>query len=130
MLAGLVEALRPGPMRAGAAVLLAPNEGMLSSARALKPAIEEAMNKAAGRTVRVEFALAEPLAHGHDDDGDPGHEPAPAARPRPVANPAAFAQVQSHPLIRRAMDVLGARLVDVQPMEPEPNAARENAAHD
>jgi hypothetical protein len=26
--------------------------------------------------------------------------------------------------------VLGARLVDVQPMEPEPNAARENAAHD
>lgn len=125
MLAGLAEALRPGRMSPGAAVLLAPNEGMLSSARALKGAIEEAMTKAAGRAMRVEFALAETPAPGTDEQWDGSHDDAPAVTTRPAANPAAFAQVQSHPLVRRAMDVLGARLVDVQPMEPEPDTGSE-----
>lgn len=87
-------------LEGGEARLVARDASALASAKPVRLSIEEVMSKAAGRTVRVELALAA--------------EAEPAARVQPMVDTAARAEAERHPLVRRAAEVLGARLVDVQ----------------
>ena len=87
--------------RPGIVVVRGKSPDALAAAKARKASIEEFLSKAAGRTVRVEF----------QSSGD-----APPTSPRAGANvdAHAIAAAQSHPLVRRAMEILDARLIDVQ----------------
>lgn len=99
-------------LREGVARLVGPRE-MVVAARNKITEIESLFRQATGSPVRVQIEAAsaevrEPMA------GDPSALAAPAA-PR--------APMQEHPLVRQAIDQLGATLVRIQPRVKPPGAS-------
>lgn len=82
-------------------VLVAKTPSERDAASARKSAIENAARDMTGRSVRVTIKLA-------------GGEAAPRTPSTPAVDAAAYAQAQASPLVRRAIELFDARLVDVQ----------------
>lgn len=106
-MAPIAEPLVLERLDAGVAVVSAPTPIALGAARTRRTAIEDALSKAAGRTIRLELRAAD----------------VPASSPPATANvpdTAARAQAMNNPLVRRAVELFNATVVDVQ---DEPGAA-------
>jgi hypothetical protein len=99
--APIVEPLSLEKIEGNVAVVTAPTTTALGAARTRRGAIEEGLSKALGRTIRLELRAAESA-------------PGSAAAPRSVVDTAARAQAMSNPLVRRAVELFDARVVDVQ----------------
>lgn len=94
----------------GSLVRLRPMDGSsASSARARKAQLEELLSAEAGRSVRVEF--------------DPPASGASRAMPAGVVDAALHAEASRNPLVRRAMELFDARVIDVRPEDPGAGAS-------
>ncbi|MBL8745416.1 MAG: hypothetical protein JNK58_03565 [Phycisphaerae bacterium] len=99
--APVIELLTLEKIEGNVAVVCAPTAGALGAARTRRGAIEDGLSKALARNMRLELKAAETPA------GDP-------RAPEAVVDTAARAQAMSNPLVRRAVELFDARVVDVQ----------------
>jgi hypothetical protein len=99
--APIVEPLRLEKIEGNVAVVIAPTTTALGAARTRRGAIEEGLSKALGRTIRLELRAAEAA-------------PDSASAPASAVDTAARAQAMNNPLVRRAVELFDARVVDVQ----------------
>lgn len=98
----VIESLTIERESAGQVVLAANDQETLSAARAMKSTLDDLLSKAAGRTLRSELKLA-------DGAG-------PQVVVREVGfDAAAHHEAMSNPLVRKAVELFDARLIDVQP---------------
>lgn len=96
---------------AGVLILRAATATEASTARARVSSINDMLSTVAERTLRVDIRVLD--APGSDAERDASSGPAPAPR-SPAVDPAAYSAAQSNPLVRRAIELFDARLVDVQ----------------
>lgn len=94
-------------------------------ARTAKAEIEDVLSRAAGRRISLAFQSDDPARDpGPTRDPAPdGPGPAPAAPPAmpPVGTPAPAADPRQHPLVRRAEELLNARVVRVEARQRPPS---------
>jgi len=88
------------------AYLSAPSAESLSMVKPRKAAIEELLGKLLGRTMRIELKLAA--------DAASLPEPAAARQPAGIMDPDDRAAALKNPLVKRAIELFDARLIDVQ----------------
>jgi len=100
----LLESLSLARCEGGVAVVepVKPGQGAYLKARA--PALEDLLSRAAGKPLRLEVREPAPESGG---GGGP-------TAPNAGADSEAYAKALQHPLVRRAAELLGARLVKVE----------------
>ncbi len=111
----LLENLTLERCEGGIAVVVAARPGQSAYLRARGAALEDLLSRAAGRPLRLDVREPEPSSG--------------AETPLPQGagvDSEAYAQALKHPLVRRAAELLGARLIAVErdsPKAPAPDAA-------
>ncbi len=105
-----VESLTFEREHAGVLTLRAPNTTEAATAKARLSSINDLLSTVAGRTVRIDIRTPEAA--------DDSATTSPTAPRSPAVDAAAYAQAQSNPLVRRAMELFDARLVDVRDDTP------------
>lgn len=105
--ASAIESLRLIAVEGSLATVIAPDADSFAAAKARRSAIESALTAAAGRSMRAEIRLVE-------GEGEVRRASAVVAQGAPDTD-----EAMNHPIVRRAMELFGARVIEVRGDEGE-----------
>lgn len=83
------------------------SDSLASYVRNRKGALEELLAKVCGRTLRIEFVEA------FNDEHKSQESESQQSSPRAGVDPVSQAEVMKDPVVRRAVDLFGARIVEI-----------------